>query len=91
MLLNLNYNFKDLKNKDLDGNTSAQYLADLLSCKTPGISSIKAMGWALKLADTGEIDIDKADAQSLGKSIEDSDIPNLMKATFLNAIQNLKD
>ncbi len=92
MLLNLDFKFKDLEDKEIEGNTAAKLLADFLSNKTTGaITSIKAMDWALKLFSVGEIEIDRADTQSLEKLVKSFELANILEAPILLAIKALKD
>lgn len=91
MLLDLNHKFKNLKKEELPDATLAEVLADMLSVRVDGVKPIKAYDWALKLQETGVIDIDRDDAEALEKGIEKSDKWNLVKAQLILAIRQAKE
>lgn len=90
MLLNLNFNFKDLDGKDLpiDKNV-AKTLADMLCGQTSGLGAVKSYDWAIELHKNGQIDIDRTDLKLLEDFVEKSQISNLGKAQLLTSIKSV--
>lgn len=90
MKLCLDKEFIDLKGTPLEANMS-EALANQLAMSTIGIPA-KMMSWALKLIETGEIEIDKSDKKFLSDFIEKSPgLANLAKAQLLEEIDKLKE
>lgn len=92
--INLDFILKDLEGNDLNESQQAgKLLATVLtSNKTPGITPIKAYDWAVKLYNSGKIDIDRSDIELLVKVIEGNEIlTNLGKAQILIALNKAKD
>ncbi len=89
--LSLNIQPKSLNGVESKGDNLAKILAGILSNKSPGIDSIKAMDWAMKLFNDGSIEIDRSDNQKLEKFVEDTDqLTNLGKSQIINVLRDLR-
>jgi len=91
MKVNLDWNFKGLDGKDLQGDTAAKLVANMLSNKAEGIAPIKAYDWAIKLFNEGELEVDETDFEALQRVIEASDFVVLAKAQVLKNLKAAKE
>lgn len=87
-------NLLDLKGKELLDNGSPLNLSDLLGNsllgKTPGLDALKAVGFAVQLANNGGIlQVDDADKKKLQEVINSSEtFGNLVKNALLTVFDN---
>lgn len=91
MKVDLNYLIKDLDGKELDSAHMGKTIANLLVNQTKG-EAIKYWGWALKLNDLKELELDKSDFDTLKTFIKDSDqLFIIAKAQILETLGDFKD
>ena len=70
MLLDLGFNFKDLDENELPGQTAAKLIANILAGKPDGIELAKAALWLHDLYKVGSIEIDKVDLEVFEKFVK---------------------
>ena len=86
MIINLNKYIKDLDGKDIADAIMNKVVAKALSEAIEG-DSLKLFGWALKLNNGEEIDLDKSDQKTLREFIENCKILTILsKAQILEEI-----
>lgn len=88
MILDFNYEIKDVNGERIS-ETANKTLANLLSDFTPGINTIKAVDWALKLTKDGVIEVDNSDSKDLKAFIENSTVglANGQRAPISNIVK----
>jgi len=70
--LNFDFNLKDLQGNEITEAKANHILANLLVSQTKG-DAIKLYTWGLELYKTGELNLDKSDAQVLENIIKESE------------------
>lgn len=87
MKINFKKDIKDLGGETLKDSAVNKLLANALSGKTPDIEPIKAMDWALKLWNEGELELDDSDKSTLKEFVTKSDgFPNLAKYAIIKIL-----
>lgn len=91
MQLNLNLPLKSLTNEIIGKQTIGQELAKLLGDQQQNIDAIKAFGWALKLANNEDLEIDQSDLEALKLFVKNH--PSMLvwfKGRILEILNDLK-
>lgn len=89
MKIDFNKPFVDMKGQPIEGDTQAKFLASVLAGKFENFSPIKALDYAIKLYNDGEIEIDDADKKNLIAGVEKlvaQGVGNLLVAQLIRTI-----
>lgn len=90
MKVSLNFSIKDLEGKEIPDSNAGKVIANLLANANEG-NAVKYVAWALTFHAGGEVELDKADFDTLKSLISDSkNITNLVKAQALEALGEFK-
>ncbi len=85
--VNLNFSIKDLDGNDMPENNMGKVVANTLVQSAKG-DPIKFWGWALKLNNKEELEIDKSDFDTLKNFIKDHEgLTILLKGQFLESLE----
>lgn len=79
--------FISLNGSEIPGSNIAETLADLLiKSQADGTDAIKYFDWGMKLFESKEISLDKADFKKLYSLVEKANLPVLSKAQILKKL-----
>lgn len=91
MKLNLNWNFKNLEGKPMEGSNVGKTLANAISSQNKG-NSIKLYDWAMKLWNGSVLEIDETDSEVLTALVEQNEsLTVLAKAQIIEYIKKVKE
>lgn len=91
MKVNFNKLLKDLDGREIPHGNAGKVIANVLVSQTKG-DAVKYWGWAQKLHDGKEMELDKSDFDTLKNFIKDSEVlPVLTKAQVLEIMGDFKE
>jgi len=90
MKINLNVNIKGLDGNDIPDANMGKIIAGLLSQATK-VDSVKFLGWAFKLYQGEELELDKSDFNTIKTYVENSELPTLTRGQFSTLMDSFKE
>jgi hypothetical protein len=93
MKINLNKSLKDLDGKEIDNSNMGKTIASYLAYNSKEGDAVKMWGWALKLNNNEELELDKSDFSTFKSLIIGSKgaFTVAFMAQFIEAIGEFKD
>jgi hypothetical protein len=70
MLLDLGFNFKNLDGEEIESQSAAKLVANILCQKPEGVEVLKAAIWFPELYKNGKLEIDKVDLEVFEKFVK---------------------